>query len=253
MSISAVMIAYNEESNIERCLESLTFADEIIVLDSFSTDRTIEIARRFTDKVSQREFVGFSDQRNAAKELASGEWLFVIDADEVVTPGLAAEIQEAVKSDEFDAYRMPRLTYFFGRPIRHCGWYPDYSPRLARKSKTDFGDRLVHETISIDGPVGTLKNGLVHYSYKNMDDAVRKMLDYSHRGARQRFIEGRRARVTDLLFRPGVAFLRHYVWQQGFRDGLRGFMISMFTLSGTFIRYAALWEMWLRKEQDRNE
>ena len=247
------MITHNEERNIESCLSSLRFADEIVVLDSFSTDRTVEIARAFTDKVSQREFKGFSDQKNAAIDLASNDWVFIVDADEVVSPELADEITSAVESDEFVAYRMPRLTYFIGKPIRHCGWYPDHIVRLARRSKSRFGDRLVHESLVVNGPIGMLSNDLVHYSYRDLDDMVRKIGQYSRAAARQKLSEGKRFRLSDLLIAPGLTFLKKYVLKQGYRDGMRGFMICALNQFSVFLRYAMLWELSVRKEREQDE
>jgi glycosyltransferase involved in cell wall biosynthesis len=250
LGISAVVITLNEEANIERCLASLAFADEIVVLDSFSADRTVEIARRFTDTISQREFAGYSDQKNAAMELASNDWVLVVDADEVVSDQLAAEIRKAVESDRYVAYRMPRLSYFCGKPIRHCGWYPDYVTKLMRRSKSRYPDRLVHETPEIDGPVGTMKSDLLHYTYRDLDELCRKMIAHSRAAARQKIQDGERFRLSKLVFAPGLAFLKKYVVKQGFRDGLRGFVICAMTQVGVFLRYAMLWEMSVRKERD---
>lgn len=245
MGISAVVITFNEEANIERCLRGLRFADEIVVLDSVSTDRTVELARQFTDRVSTREFVGFSDQKSAAMQLASHEWVLSVDADEVVTEELAEEIVAAVENGSCDAYRMPRSTFFLGRRMRHCGWYPDYQLRLARKSKAHYPARLVHERIEVSGTCGTLRSPLVHYSYGTMDDYVRKMVLYSRAAARQKFAEGRRFRLADLVCNPGSTFLRMYVLKQGFRDGLHGLVLSALTACSSALRYAALWEMGL--------
>ena len=253
MSISAIVITKNEESNIERCLASLAFADEIVVLDSFSTDRTVEIARRFTDKISQREFAGYADQKNAAMELAANDWALIVDADEVVTDELAAEIRKAVESDRFDAYRMPRLTHFLGKPIRHCGWYPDYVIKLMRRSKARYPDRIVHETPDIDGAIGTLASDLLHYTYRDIDDLCRKMTAYARAAARQKLADGERFRLSKLFFAPGLAFLKKYILKQGYRDGLRGFIICAMTQTGVFLRYAMLWEMSIRKERDEHE
>ena len=248
MSISAVVITHNEETNIERCLASLSFADEIVVVDSFSTDRTVELARRFTDKVSRREFAGYADQKNAAMELASNDWVLVVDADEVVSDHLAAEIRKAVESEEYAAYRMPRLSYFWGKAIRHCGWYPDYVVKLMRRSKSRYPDRLVHETPDVDGPVGTLKNDLLHYTYCDLDQFCSKVVAYSRAAARQKMRDGERFRLSKLVFAPGLTFLKKYVLQQGFRDGLRGFVICAMAQFGVFLRYAMLWEMTVGKE-----
>lgn len=253
MKLSAVVITLNEEPNIERCLASLAFADEIVVLDSFSSDRTVEIARQFTDKITQREFTGYSDQKNAAMELASNDWVLIVDADEVVTADLAAEIREAAETDKFSAYRMPRLTQFLGKPIRHCGWYPDYVVRLMRKSKARFPDRLVHETPDIDGPVGTLSNDLMHYSYRDLDDLMRKMVAYSRAAARQKLLDGERFGLGALVFAPGLTFLKKYIVKQGYRDGLRGFVICALSQLGVFLRYAMLWEMSISKERNNDD
>jgi glycosyltransferase involved in cell wall biosynthesis len=253
VSISAVVITLNEEPNIERCLASLGFADEIVVLDSLSTDRTVEIARRFTDKISEREFTGYSDQKNAAVGLAANDWVLIVDADEVVTAELAAEVRKAAETDKFAAYRMPRLTHFLGKPIRHCGWYPDYVVRLMRKSKARFADRLVHETPEVDGPVGTLSSDLVHYSYRDLDDLMRKMVAYSRAAARQKVLDGERFRFGALLFAPGLTFLKKYIVKQGYRDGLRGFIICALSQLGVFLRYAMLWEMSMRKERNDDD
>ena len=144
MGLSAVVITYNEEAELERCLASLSFADEIVVLDSFSTDRTVEIAGQFTNNVSCRQFMGFSDQWNAAIAIAAHEWILQVAADEVVGDALAEEIVDAISSGKYDAYRMPRSTFFLGKRMRHCGWYPDYQLRLVKKTIARIPDRLVH-------------------------------------------------------------------------------------------------------------
>lgn len=253
MGISAVVLTYNDESRIERCLRSLSFVDEIVVLDSFSTDRTLEIAGRFTDRISRREFRGFAEQRKAGLELATHEWLLIVDSDEVVPEELAREMLKAAQSESIDGCRVPRLTFFLGKPIRHCGWYPAYSFRLVRKASVSFGDRLVHEKITVEGQTADLKTDLLHYSYESMEDAVRKTMLYSQAAARQKFAEGRRFRLVDLLFRPGLMFLKKYFVQQGFRDGMRGFIICALMQCGIFLRYAALWQMSMGKEQMRDE
>ena len=253
MGLSAVVITWNEEANIEQCLRSLSFADEIVVLDSFSTDRTVEIARKFTDKVSSREFTGFSDQKNAAIAMASQDWVLIVDADEVVPPELAVEIVDAITGGKYDAYRMPRSTYFLGRKMRHCGWYPDYQLRLARRSIAHIPDRLVHETMEVDCECGTLRGDLIHYSYRTMADYTRKMAAYSRAAAEQKFIEGRRFGVCDLLFNPGLTFFKMYVAKQGFRDGPHGLVLSVLTACSSALRYAFLWEMTKRAADNKEQ
>lgn len=246
--LSAVVITYNVESDIANCLRSLTFADEIIVVDSFSTDKTVEIARQFTDKISFREFTGFSDQWNAAIDLAQHEWILMIGADEVVTDGLINEIKSAMENGKCDGYRMPRLTYFLDKPIRNCGWYPDYQLRLARKSKYRIPYRLVHETMEIDGKCGTLKNDLLHFSYHSLGDYMKKMTLYARSAAEQRQLEDRKFRLRDLLFAPGLTFLKLYVLKQGYRDGLHGFVLCALSECSVFLRYSMLWEMTMQSK-----
>lgn len=252
MSLSAVVITCNEENNIERCLQSLTFADEIVVLDSFSTDRTVELARRYTENVTQREFAGFGEQWAAALALATREWVLVVAADEVVTDELANQVASAVERGDRDGYRMPRLTEFVGRKMRRCGWYPDYQLRLARRSKASFPDRLVHESMQVDGQIGTLSGDLLHYSYPDLDEYARKMAAYARAAARQKMREGRRFRITDLIFAPPFAFFKTYVLRQGFREGWHGFVLSLLIGASTALRYSMLWEM-TRQERSGKE
>ena len=250
MGLSAVVITYNEEARLETCLQSLSFADEIVVLDSFSTDRTLEIARQYTDNVGCREFVGFSDQWNAAIAMATQEWVMIVAADEIVSDGLAADVVSAISSGMHDAYRLPRSTYFLGRRMRYCGWYPDYQLRLVKRSIARIADRLVHETLVVDCERGTLKHDLIHHSYATMDDFCRKMVAYARAGAQQKFSEGRRFHAVDLL-NPGFTFFKMYVIRQGFRDGLHGLVLSALAGCSSALRYAILWDLGLHEARGK--
>lgn len=254
MGISAVVITYNEEANIERCLRSLSFADEIVVLDSYSTDATLEIARGFTTNVACRKFTGDSDQRNAAVELAHQEWVFILDPDEVVTEELASEIKAGVADAKYDAYRMPRSSYFLGRIMRHCSWYPDLQLRLMKKSALRIPHRLLHASLEVDCERGTLKHDLIHHSYATMEDFCRKMVAYARAGAQQKFSEGRRFHVVDLL-NPGFTVFKMYVIKQGFRDGLHGLVLSVLAGCSSALRYAILWDLGLHEAhgKERND
>lgn len=250
MGLSAVVITYNEESNIDCCLQALSFADEIIVLDSGSTDKTVEIARKYTDKVSTRPFTGFSDQKNAAVQLAGSEWVLIVDADEVITEELASEICIAINGS-YDAYKIPRLTYFLCKPIRYCGWYPDFQLRLVKKQLAVFSDRLVHESLDVMDNCGVLKRDMIHNSFPSLDDYVRKTEHYARLSARQKLRDGRRFRIADLIIAPGATFLKKYILQMGFLDGLRGLIISVTTAYGVFLRYAMLWELTSQSANER--
>lgn len=243
MGLSAVVITYNEETRLKRCLDSLLFADEIVVVDSFSTDNTLEIARRYTQNVTCREFKGYSDQKNAAIAGATQEWVLIVDADEVISPELAEEIRQAIASGKFNAYRMPRSTYFLGRRMRYCGWYPDAQLRLVKRAIAHIPERLVHETIHVDCEVGYLENDMVHYSYDSMDVYCTKMVNYARAGAMQKFNEGRRCSIADLLLNPWFAFVKMYVVKQGFRDGMHGLVLSALTACSSALRYAILWDL----------
>jgi glycosyltransferase involved in cell wall biosynthesis len=242
MGLSALVITLNEEANIRECLEGLKFADEVIVVDCFSTDATVAIARECGARVEQREFKGYSDQRNYSISLATQEWILIVDADERVGAELGAEIRNAAEQAGHDAYRMPRLTEFLGRPMRRCGWYPDYQLRLARKSRVRMPDRLVHETLETDGSVGTLESDLLHFSYRTMEDYSRKMVAYARAAAKQKAADGRKFSWADLAFNPGLTFLKMYIVKGGCLEGIRGLMLSALTAASSALRYAYLWE-----------
>lgn len=253
MSISAVVITLDEETNIECCLQSLQFADEIVVLDSMSTDRTVDIARTYTDKIGFKEFNGYGEQKAAALAMATCEWVLIVDADEVIGEELAAEIKDVVERGQFDAYKGPRLSYFLGRPMRHCGWYPDYQLRLAKRDRAQMPQRLVHEQLMIDGAIGILTNPMIHYSYVSMSDYARKMVSYARAAAEQRLREGRKPRFSDLLFTPGLTFVKMYLLEQGFRDGLHGFILSGLSACSVYLRYVMLWDMSRRQDPAKEQ
>jgi glycosyltransferase involved in cell wall biosynthesis len=249
LGIAALVLTYNEQARIERCLEALAFADEIVVVDSYSDDATIEIVRRYTENISQKVFVGFSSQWNAAIERANEDWVLIVGADEVISKELAAEITNAACEGDCDFYRMPRSTFFLGRTMWHCGWYPDYQLRLVRRSKAHIPHRLVHETLVADGPVGTLVNPIIHYSYDSMADYCRKMVLYARAAAEQKYNDGCRFNLIDVVLNPGHSFFKMYIMQQGYRDGLHGLVLSSLTACSSLLRYAFLWEMSLKKDQ----
>lgn len=243
MGLSAVIITYNEEENISRCLDSLSFADEIVVMDSFSSDKTLEIVRKYTDRIYQRQFTGFSEQWNAAFAKASHEWILKIDADEVVSPELRDQMVEALRNPQFDSYKMPRLSYFLDRPIKTCGWYPDPQLRLAKTKLATVPDRLVHERLVVNGTCGTLKGDLIHYTDPNLDRYSVKMLRYAKLAAQQKFDEGRRFHLSDLLITPGATFLKFYIVEHGIMDGMNGFVLCGLNAFSVFLRYCYLWEI----------
>lgn len=241
--ISLVVVTLNEEANIVRCLESVRFADEIIVVDSHSVDRTLELARRFTSKVYETDFKGYGRLKREAVERATGDWVLSIDADETVSPELANEIVKVVNGrGDCSAYLMPRKSYFLGRWIAHGGWYPDYVLRLFRKGAGGFTDSLVHEHVSVKGKVGKLKHLLVHYSDPDLKHYLWKLDRFTSLSAQSLYDRGRRTGLVDLVFRPPFMFLKMYLVKRGFLDGIQGLILSLLSSVHVLIKYVKLWE-----------
>jgi glycosyltransferase involved in cell wall biosynthesis len=243
--LSVTIITYNEEENIKDCLESVKWSDEIVIVDSFSSDKTVEIAREFTPKVFQNKWTNFSEQKNLALEKASNEWVLSVDADERATPKLKEEILTILNSEfqSFNGYYIPRRNHYLGRWIRHCGWYPDYKLRLFRRAKGRFNERTVHESVVVEGRKGYLKSYLNHYSYKNLSDHLGRIDKFSTLAAEQMFRDGKRARFFDLLFLPLTRFIKMYLIKRGYLDGIYGLIVSVMGSFYVFTKYLKLWEL----------
>ena len=243
--ISTTVISYNEESNIERCLQSVApFSDEMIVVDSGSTDRTVEIARECGARVIANEWPGYGKQKQFALEQTTCEWVFSIDADEAVSPELCREIQELDFAHA--GYEMPRPVWYLNRWIKHGVWYPGYILRLFRRDAGRFSQDRVHESVDITGSVGRLKNDLLHYSFRDIDHHLEKMNEFTTLAATQMFEEGRRAGVHHIVFTPFLEFLKVYFSKRGFLDGVPGFVIAFFHSVYVFEKYSKLYELGLR-------
>ena len=241
MSLTVVIITKNEEANLARCLESVSFADEIVLVDSQSTDRTIEIAKSYNARVSSVEFAGYGPAKQTAVDLAQNEWILSIDADEELTQPLKEEIINLLSGDPAcSGYTVNRRTNFLGKWINHSGWYPDRVLRMFRKADGGFNDSVIHEKIIVEGQVGRLKNDLNHYSYPDLESYLTRSNRYTTIGAQQAFDAGKRFSGTDLVFRPLAAFLKCYVTGQGFRDGLEGLMIAVLSAMAVFAKYSKL-------------
>ena len=243
--VSAVIMAYNDEPNMRACLESVTWADEIVVVDSFSTDRTAVIAKEFTDRIFQHEFRGFGRLRNEATARASHDWIFSLDTDERATPEVRDEVRRTMVSGQADAYFIPRKNFFLGRWIRHCGFYPDYrQPQLFRKGSVRYreGD-VVHEGFDITGKAGYFTQAIFQYPFRNIDHYLAKMDRYSDLMARRMAAQGRRFRPHQLVSHPLFTFLKMYVGRSGWRDGMPGLILSGLYGYYTFLKYAKFWEI----------
>jgi glycosyltransferase involved in cell wall biosynthesis len=245
LDISAVIITYNEEKNIRRCLESLPWAAEIVVVDSESTDATVQIAREFTDRVISHPFEGYVRQKNFALDQSSHEWVLSVDADEVVTPELLDRIRKVwpVERERYHGFTVNRLSRFSGKWMRHCGWYPDRKLRLFRRSKGRWEGEGLHEKVHLDGPVMDLKADLWHYTYENLSENMRKIQNYSTIFAEAQYARGRRASLGELLARPVAAFFKSYLLKMGFLDGRHGLILSTTAAFYVFLKYAKLWEL----------
>jgi glycosyltransferase involved in cell wall biosynthesis len=241
MRISAIVITRNEEANIEECLKSVAWVDEIVVVDAMSTDRTCEIASGFTERVIRRSWEGFAAARRHAIQAAQSDWILSIDADERVTPELRAEIESRLIGPEHDGYRIPRRAYFLGRWIKHCGWYPGYVIRLFKKDRARVTEKLVHEGIRVEGNVGTLENHLLHYTYRTVEAYFDRFNRYTSLAARESHLKGKKACVADILLRPVAQFFKMYFIKLGMLDGIQGFILCVFSAYYVFTKYVKLW------------
>ncbi|MBI5055818.1 MAG: glycosyltransferase family 2 protein [Nitrospirae bacterium] len=244
--VSVAIITKNEEHNIEDALESVADAKEIIVVDSFSSDRTVEICRKFTDKVFQHQWDGYARQKQRAVDLAGGQWVLILDADERVTPDLKAEIVKTIAQTDCNGFYMSRENYFIGKWIKHGGWWPDNTLRLFKKDKGRFEIREVHEKIVVEGRTGYLKNPLRHYTYRSIPDFTARMERYSTLAAREILKSSGKAGAFSLTVKPLSTFLKMYVLRLGVLDGKRGLILAVLYSYYTFLKYAKTWEKQIR-------
>ena len=244
-TLSVITLTLNEERNIADCLESVKWADEIIVVDSGSTDRTLEIARNYTDRVITVEWKGYGSARNLGISLATGDWILWLDADERVTEELAREIREILQSpdERINGYRIARRAYFLGRWIRHAGWYPARVTRLFPRTKGRFTERRVHETLCIEGPLSETEHDILHFTDPDLTHYFTKFNRYTSLAANDMLTEGRPFSLRDLLLRPPFLFFKMYILRRGFLDGIQGLMLSVLSAAYVFTKYAKLWEL----------
>jgi len=243
--LSVAVVTLNEEERLRACLESVAWADEIVVVDAGSQDKTVQIAREFTDHVVVRAWPGFAEQKNYALEQANGDWLLSLDADETVSPELRAAIEAilAGRSPAADAFAVPRRNVFWGRWVRRGGLYPDWQVRLLRRGRGRFVTRAVHESVAVDGAVARLEGHLEHRSYRDVGDFVARADRYSTLAAQDWARSGRPVRpFRDLALRPLGRFLSMYVARRGCLDGWRGFLLAALYAYYVLMRSAKAWE-----------
>jgi glycosyltransferase involved in cell wall biosynthesis len=236
--LSVAIITRNEERNLPACLASVAFADEIVVVDHASTDRTVQIAHERGARVIETvDWPGFGAQKNRALDACTGDWILSLDADERVTPGLRAEIERTLAQPSYDAYEMPRRSTYCGRFMRHGGWYPDYVRRLFRRGAARFSGATVHESLITERTVGRLREPIVHYSFRTMDEVIAKMNRYSSDSAAALAAGGKAPGLASAIAHGLAAFLRTYVFKLGFLDGRRGFLLAVSNAEGSYYRY----------------
>ncbi|MFN8389032.1 MAG: glycosyltransferase family 2 protein [Bdellovibrionota bacterium] len=248
--ISAFVICFNEEEHIADCLRSLDFCDEVLVIDSFSKDRTVEIAMAMGAKVIQRAWPGYRDQKAFGLTVVAHEWVINIDADERVSPELRESILNILESDEISTaqraiagYYVNRVVFYLGRWWRKGGWYPEYRLRVFRKHLVTWGGVEPHEKPIVQGETGTLPGELQHFTYKNMDEQLSRLHKFSSIAARAEFEAGGRSSVLSLLLNPILRMLKFYVLKKGYREGMAGFVVAGIEGYYTFMKYAKLWEI----------
>lgn len=249
MKISACIITYNEEDRIEETLKSLfEVADEIIVVDAFSTDKTPEIVRNYNVRFFQRKWDGYSNQKNFAISQVKYPWILSIDADELISSELKKEILELKKGEpENDGFSFRRKTFYLGKWIRHSGWYPDKKIRLFRKESAYWEGDYVHEKLVFKGKVKELRGELLHYSYRNLSDHVLRIERYSTLAAEKLLKEGEKSSYLKILLLPLFTFLRGFIFKRGFLDGIHGLIISFFSSYYVFLKFAKLLELQRKK------
>jgi glycosyltransferase involved in cell wall biosynthesis len=251
VKLSAIIITRNEAANIAACLASVAFCDERIVVDSGSTDDTVAIAKGCGAQVVTHEWAGFGVQKNFALSLARREWVLSIDADERVTPELAQTIAVAIAEGGADAFELPRVSSFCGRPMRHSGWFPDYVLRLFRRGKGRFDDALVHERVICDGTVKRLGKPLIHHPVLKLEDALSRMDRYSTASAATLLTSGRNVSFATGIAHGFFAFFKTYVLRLGFLDGAEGFLLAVANAEGSYYRYMKAWVAQRAKARSR--
>ena len=228
--LSVVIISKNEEKFITDAVKSALFADEVILLDSGSTDNTCQFAKDLGAKVFYQEWLGFGPQKNKALEYASNDWVFVLDSDERITPALQQEIQQTLHDPYADGYHIARLNNFFGKNIKYCGLYPDYSIRLFNKNRGKFNNVPVHESVQLNGKVSKLKNHMIHLAYETIDEFIEKQNRYSS-------LNHKKKNILKAIINPYWTFFKLFIIKKGFLDGWHGFIISKLYAQYTFWKY----------------
>lgn len=243
LTLSVIIITKNEATHISDCLQSVTWADEIIVLDSGSQDDTVDICRTYTDKVYSTDWQGFGIQKQRALDKATSDWVLSIDADEIVTDELKAEIQQAMQTSDIHGFEIPRLSNYLGRQMRHGGWYPDYVLRLFRRESGHFTDAMVHERIIVEGEIKRLNHPFLHDAFVDFEEVLHKVNNYSSLGAQLLYEKGVRSSLPKAIIKGLWTFIRTYFLKAAFLDGQQGLMLAISNAEGAYYKYVKLWAL----------
>lgn len=242
--ITGLIICKNEESNIEDCIKSIIWCDEIILIDSFSEDNTLTIAKNYTDKIFQNEWKGFSEQRRFALTKVNTEWIISLDADERCTENLKTEIKKVLSQNSIseNGFLIPRENYFLGKWIKHCGWYPDHQMRLFKSKEAFVSNRIIHESYEVNGIKSKLKSNIIHFTAKSISDYAEKINHYSGLSALEK-VNNKKMSYLYLILKPKFEFLKKFIFQLGILDGKEGLMVSYFHMMTKSLTYMKIYEM----------
>ncbi len=242
------LITKNEEANIGRCLESVKWADEIVILDSCSQDKTKEICLQYNNlRFQETEWLGFGLTKQKAVDLASNDWILSIDADEELSTALQKRIIKILENPQYQGYHIKRSSFYLGQMIKHCGWQSDYPLRLFNKQFGGFNSKIVHESVKVIGNTGTLNEVILHYTFPTISSHLEKMVSYSRLGAKAKFEKGKSTSIPEALIVSWTKFIKMYMLKKGFLDGKNGFILSLISSYGVLLKYLFLWEMHRRQ------
>jgi glycosyltransferase involved in cell wall biosynthesis len=248
IKVSVIIITGNEEKNIRECIQSVEWADDIVVVDCFSEDRTIEILKELPVRFYQRKWEGYANQKAYALSLAENEWVLSLDADERATMELKEEMENILKNNsQYDGFYIPRKNFFMGKWIKSCGWYPGYQLRFFRKKLTKLTPRKVHEGFDVNGKIGYLKSDILHYTFPDFQFVFKKINEYSSLQAEEK-AEKIRSNIFKIIFNPIYAFLHHFILRKGFTDGIYGFFVSLIHALTKLMMYLKIWEIQKQKK-----
>src|SRR5258706_865788 len=250
--LTVLIPTYNCQTHLRECLESVKWADELFIVDSFSNDKTLDIAREYTDRIIQHEYINSAKQKNWAIPQATHNWVLLIDSDELLEPVLQKEMQELLANlpPDYDAFRIPRKNLVFGKWLKSCKTYPDYQIRLFRKAVATYQDKEVHAHIQVPGRIGTLTHAFIHHDFEDVAETVVKWGRYTRYEGDQMLKTGRSSHWYDMVFRPPLVFLYYYFWTGGVREGRRGFFLSTMLSYYVFLKHARHWQLeWKRSPE----